>query len=101
MRHRRLEFTSATKRAAWDRANGVCECHRAYQLKRPSGCGQELSIRNGVYYEHIAQDAIAQDNSLENCAVLTKTCWREKTAMHDLPAIAKSNRVRDKARRIR
>jgi 5-methylcytosine-specific restriction enzyme A len=100
-RSRRLEFSSATRREAWERAGGICECHRVACLSRPEGCGLKLGILNGVYYEHISQAAIVDDNSLENCAVLVRTCWKEKTALHDIPAVAKSNRVRDKARGIR
>jgi hypothetical protein len=96
----RLEFTKQTKREAYDRSRGICECFLCPQLRRPEGCGRPLGIAN-TYYEHIVQDGIRQDNSLDNCAVLTKTCWQEKTAMHDLPTIAKSNRVRDRARGIR
>jgi 5-methylcytosine-specific restriction enzyme A len=96
----RLEFDKATKREAYDRHGGVCECGRCWQLKRPQGCGRPTGIAN-IYYEHINPDAMKLDNSLENCAVLCKTCWQEKTATSDIPTIAKSNRVRDRARGIR
>jgi hypothetical protein len=96
----RLEFTKQTKREAYDRSRGICECGLCPQLQRPGGCGRPLGIAN-TYYEHIVQDGIRQDNSLNNCAVLCKTCWQDKTALCDLPTIAKSNRVRDRARGIR
>lgn len=69
-------------------------------LNRPNGCGHALND-GAIYYEHIIPDNIRPDNSLENCAVLCKTCWREKTAKYDLPVIAKSNRTRDRAQGIK
>lgn len=92
---RRLEFSAATKRDAFSRSGGICECHRIPWLNRPDGCGVKL-VAGGIFYEHLIQDAIRQDNSLSNCAVLSRTCWREKTARIDLPTIAKSNRTRSK-----
>jgi hypothetical protein len=92
---RRLEFTAATKRDAFARSDGICECHRIPWLNRPNGCGVAL-VAGAIFYEHLVQDAIRQDNSLSNCAVLSRTCWKEKTARIDLPTIAKSNRTRAK-----
>jgi hypothetical protein len=92
---RRLEFSAETKRDAFARSGGFCECYLVLWLGRPGGCGGKLSGGN-VFYAHITPDAIRQDNSLANCAVLSKTCWREKTSGYDLPVIAKSNRVRDR-----
>lgn len=96
----RLEFTSPTKRAAYKRSLGICECHLIPWLKRPQGCGCRLGAGN-TFYEHIVPDNIRPDNSLDNCAVLTKTCWREKTDTYDRKVIAKSNHVRDLARNIK
>lgn len=96
----RREFSNPTKRDAWERSGGVCECHRVPMLKRPAGCGMKLGEGN-TFYEHITPDAFSSDNSLGNCAVLTKTCWREKTREFDRPTIDKSNRQRDRARGIR
>ncbi len=94
-RSRRLDFTAATKRDAFARSAGICECHRIPWLNRPDGCGVKL-VAGAIFYEHVIQDAIRQDNALSNCAVLTRTCWKEKTARVDLPTIAKSNRTRSK-----
>lgn len=100
-RHRRTEFTAETKRQAYARSGGVCECHRVRQLPTyGTGCGVRLSEGN-TFYEHIEQDYFTSDNSLENCAVLVRTCWKLKTAAADLPAIAKSKRLRDRGRGIR
>ncbi len=95
----RLEFTAETKRQAYTRSRGVCECHRIPVLRRPQGCGVILGTGN-CFYEHIEPDAIKQDNSLENAACLCRTCWREKTAKYDRKIIAKSNHQRDRARGI-
>ena len=96
----RLEFTAATKRDAYDRSGGVCECHLIPWLNRPDGCG--VRLRDGqMNYEHINPDNIRSDNSLDNCAMLSRTCWREKTDRYDRKVIAKSNHVRDRARGIK
>lgn len=92
----RSEFSKQTKRAANDRSGGVCECHRCPGMVP---CGLPLGPGN-TFYEHIVQCAISDDNSLENCAVLTKTCWKSKTATQDLPVIAKTKRIRDRHRGI-
>ncbi len=96
----RLEFTSKTMREAWSRSGGICECHLVPMLKRPKGCGAKLTDGN-VRYEHIIPDNFRPDNSLSNCAALSKTCWREKTSTYDLPTIAKAKRVGDRAKGIR
>lgn len=96
----RLEFTNKTKRAAFARSGETCECHLIPWLNRPNGCGQRL-VDGRIRYEHINPDAMRPDNSLANAAVLVIPCWREKTDKHDLPTIAKNNRVRDRARGIR
>lgn len=96
---RRLEFTAATKREALERSGGACECHRVPQLAVKCG-GLALGAGN-TFFEHIICDAIGPDNSLDNCAVLTKTCWRAKTAGYDLPVIAKTKRQADRNSGIR
>ncbi len=91
----RLEFSAQTKRDAFARSNGICECHRIPWLRRPNGCRVKLSGGN-IFYEHINPDGIRKDASLDNCAVLSKTCWRKKTDRYDRKVIAKSNHVRDR-----
>lgn len=98
IRRYRNNFTAATKRLAFERSNGVCECHLIPHLFKVA-CGRPLGAGN-CFYEHVNPDAICGRNDLENCAALTKTCWKIKTATHDLPVIAKSNRTRDRARGI-
>jgi len=96
----RLEFTAKTKRAAFERSRGICECHLVAMLNRPHGCGQKLA-EGRIRYEHIIPDNIRPDNSLDNCAVLSLGCWREKTDIYDRKVIAKSNHMRDRARGIK
>lgn len=106
MTHRRKEFPASVKRDAYDRATGDdgitrCECHRVWQLPTyRSGCGSILSPGN-CFYEHIEPDRLGGLNDLDNCAALSKTCWKLKTAGYDRPKIDKSKRVADLARGIR
>lgn len=96
MRH---PFTARTKREAFTRSQGICECQRIPNWPYPV-CGRPLTQGN-TRYEHIDPDEISGRNDLDNCACLTKTCWRLKTDTYDRPVIAKSNRVRDRARGIK
>lgn len=98
-RHTRSEFNSQTRREALERSNGYCECGllaragvAGFQI---TGCGCPIGIGN-VWFEHIIPDYISRDDSLSNCAALTKTCGRLKSAMHDLPTVAKTKRQRDR-----
>lgn len=96
MTHTRRNFSNPTKRQAFERSNGICECHR---LPGHKGCGRPVGPGN-TWYEHINPDALGGLNDLDNCAVLTKTCGKARTFDHNIPTIAKSNRVRDRARGI-
>ena len=98
--HRRREFNAQTKRDAYSRSGGICECHLIPWLKRPFGCGVKL-VTGAIFYEHIITDFHGSDNSLSNCATLCRTCWKEKTTRHDIPSIAKTKRARDAARGIK
>lgn len=99
MKHRRTEFTADTKRQAHARANGICECHRIGHVFAQS-CGRPLGDGN-TFYEHVDPDRISGRNDLDNCAVLTKTCWKIKTACYDAQVIARVRRREDRARGIR
>jgi 5-methylcytosine-specific restriction enzyme A len=92
----RIEFTSATKRLMYERSGGICECHRVPAM---SPCGRPLGPGN-TFYEHVIQCALGGDNSPDNGAVLTRTCWKLKTSKQDLPVIAKVKRIRDRHRGI-
>lgn len=98
IRQRRNNFTSETKRQAFRRSKGICECHLIPHVFKVA-CGLSLSPGN-TFYEHIDPDAISGRNDIDNCAVLVKTCWRIKTDIYDKPVIAKSNRTQDRARGI-
>jgi hypothetical protein len=97
--HRRNEFSSTTKREAFDRSGGICEAHRVPMLPVRE-CKSPL-VPGNIFYEHIAPDALNGLNDLSNCACLCKTHWRLKTATYDLPVIAKNNRQRDRNRSIK
>jgi 5-methylcytosine-specific restriction endonuclease McrA len=86
----RVEFSKATKRAAFDRAQGKCE-----------RCGALLMGKFHYQFDHDKPCAFNGDGTLENCRVLCRGCHDIKTTREDRPAIAKSNRIRDEAAHIR
>ena len=78
----RIEFTKRTKLDAWTRCAGKCE-----------HCGSLL--RPGHFdYDHDKPAAFGGEAILANCRVLCEACHGDKTFSRDIPAIAKSNRVR-------
>lgn len=93
----RRNFPNKVKRAAYARSGGVCECWRIPGWK---GCGRPIGDGN-VFYEHIVCDGIGGEPTLDNCACLTKTCWKRKTAEYDIPTVAKAKRVTDRGIGIR
>ena len=101
MRSPSLKFGAGVGEFLWRDSIGV------EQPARTGGCIHGIGqthcqpLRSGqIFYEHCNPDWISKDNSLSNCAVLTKTCWRIKTSSYDLPTIAKVKRVRDAWRGI-
>lgn len=92
---RRNNFSSSTKDKAHDRSRGICECHRLDNWPYAI-CGRPLGPGD-TFYEHICEEIICGRNDLENCAVLTKTCWKLRTSQN-LTVIAK---VKRRARRDR
>lgn len=97
----RRGFDRLTMRDAYDRSGGVCECHRVPQLPTSGfGCGVSLNV-GSTFYEHIVCRELGGDNSVDNCAVLTRTCWRLKTDTYDIPVIAEAKRRADSHRGIR
>lgn len=99
--HKRRNFTKQTRRLAYKRSNGICECHLVWQLPTyRTGCGVKLSPGN-CFYEHISPDRLGGLNDLDNCAALSKTCWKLKTSGYDRPKIDKSRRQQDHGRGIR
>lgn len=101
-RPRRREFPNPVKRAAYARSNGNCECHRLSGIPGlvKGGCKRPLGIGN-TFYEHVNPDANGGAPTLQNCAVLSKTCWAAKTRAYDRPLVAKTNRLGDMQAGIR
>ena len=66
----RKEFPKSVKLAAWQRSNGHCEC----------GCGVKIIAGDGPQYDHIIEDALGGEPTLENCRVLRKRCHAGKTS---------------------
>jgi 5-methylcytosine-specific restriction endonuclease McrA len=78
----RHEFTKRTRLEAFTRCEGKCEA-----------CGAIL--RPGHFeYDHDKPAEFSGAATLDNCRVLCLGCHKQKTAGRDIPAIAKSNRVR-------
>lgn len=100
----RREFSTSVRRDALERAAGLCECARLAEAGIPgfsaSGCGCALGPGN-TFFEHIICDGAGGEPTLENCAVLTKTCWAAKTNTYDKGKVAKTKRQRDMRFRAR
>ena len=80
----RQEFSKAVRLAAWNRCGGKCEV-----------CTARL-FPGKFRYDHDKPDTFGGEPTLENCVVRCWSCDKEKTYKQDIPAIAKSNRVRSK-----
>jgi len=95
----RLNFTTDTQRKALARSKGICECHLIPHVFKVF-CGLPLGNAN-TFFEHINPDGLRKDNSLDNCAALTRTCWKFKTRSFDQRVVARAKRVSDKNSGIR
>jgi len=98
----RQEFRSDVCDAAWKRAAGVCECHLLQGIGdfTAEGCGQRLGPVGNIYYEHIVADRAGGRPTLDNCAVLTKACWRIKSKL-DQGAAQKTRDLERMSRGVR
>ena len=76
----RIEFDTATKKAALALAGGRCK-----------GCGASLSL-NKYHYDHIIAANKGGDASLDNCQLLCWACHKVKTRQ-DVADIAKAKRL--------
>lgn len=85
----RREFSTKTRKLAWERSGGICEAVGAW-YNLPSGQRCTNPLVRGVEYDHIVLEANSHDNSLENCAAVCIPCHRHKTAKHDTPTAAKT-----------
>jgi len=79
----RAEFSVATQKAAYARADGICEC----------GCEQPFTEhpKGRPEYDHAIEDALRADNSLENCQCIRYDCHKIKTKER-APVLAKVRR---------
>lgn len=82
----RSEFPVKVRKAAYDRANGICEC----------GCGVPFG-KERVDYDHILPDFLGGTNDLENCQAIRLSCHKAKTRK-DMQPIKKIRRE-DKRRK--
>lgn len=85
----RQEFSAKIKVAAFERAKKRCE-----------RCGAML-IAGKLRYNHRIPDALGGQPTLDNCEVLCLGCDSEQTYKTDIPAIAKSRRIRKREAGIR
>lgn len=84
MRSSRLEFSRATKEAAYERCKGKCElCCMPFDNRTPE-------------YHHEIEAAMGGDNSLENCQVLCPKCHGLITRTVSAPRVAKVKRIEAK-----
>lgn len=81
----RREFPAKVRVAAFERAGGRCE-----------SCRVKLSPATGVEYDHRIPDAVGGEPIEANCVVLCRNCHGAKTATGDIPAIAKTKRIRNR-----
>lgn len=85
------QFSRKIKRYAWQRCGGLCEG----ALPDGSRCGAPLTSGH-INYDHRDPWEFSRDSSLGNCQVLCDPCDDRKTYKQDIPAIRKSDRIRDK-----
>lgn len=78
----RRNFSTAVKRAAFERCGGRCRCTA------------RLGPGN-VEYHHIIEWAISGDSSLDNCLPLCRACHRQTTDEYSIPIVAKIKRMAD------
>lgn len=85
----RREFPAKVKVAAFERANKRCE-----------RCTSIL-IAGKIRYNHRIPDALGGEPTLQNCEVLCLSCDSVQTYTKDIPAIAKSKRIRKREAGVR
>lgn len=86
MRH---EFSDKVRLAAFERAKKRCERCTA------------MLVAGKIRYNHRIPDYFGGPNTLENCEVLCLACDSPQTYGKDIPAIAKSRRIRKREAGIR
>src|SRR5438045_305865 len=88
-RDMRQEFPKRVRLEAFRRADGHCE-----------RCGSFL-VAGKFRLDHEIPDALGGKPTLDNCVVACIACDSEKTYKRDIPAIAKSKRIRAREAGIR
>lgn len=80
----RVEFPVKVRKAAWDRAGGLCEC----------GCDRPFGAhpKERPHYDHIIPAKLNGPATLDNCRVIRIDCHEAKTAGEDMPRIVKVRR---------
>ncbi len=92
----RANFSKLVKRAALARSGGFCEAVGDwYGLSDGQRCN--VSLANGVEFDHLILDANSKDNSLENCRAVCPKCHAWKTNNVDKQTAAKTVRQQDRA----
>ena len=81
----RREFPAKVRVAAFERAGGRCE-----------RCCVVVRAGNGPEYHHRVAAAVGGEPTLDNCEVLCRNCHGAQTATGDIPAIAKTKRIRNR-----
>lgn len=76
--------------AAFKRCDGHCEIGMIPDMPEV-GCGRKL-YPGDINYDHINPDGLTGEPTLENCAVLCRSCHQLKTGKRDVPRIAKAKR---------
>lgn len=93
-------FPKSVKREALARSGNKCEAvGTIYGLQAGERCNADLA--KGVEFDHFDLVANSADSSLSNCRAVCIQCHRHKTAKHDVPKAAKTQRQQDKGRGIR
>jgi ferredoxin len=97
----RSEFSKQVRRDALKRSGGRCEgVGELYGLPFGQRCNTPLA--KGWEADHFPIAATEPDcTGLDNCVAVCPTCHGFKTRTYDVPAQAKSKRVRDKHLGIR
>lgn len=90
----RRTFSRSTKRDAYARASGKCECNRVPRF--PFCCNGARLFVGKIIYEHVNPWEISRDSSPANCAVLRIECAQQKTDAIDAPLIASVHRKGDR-----
>ena len=86
---KRVEFSKRVKLEAFQRSGGRCEI-----------CTGKLSTGH-IEYDHVIPLALGGSSDINNICCTCRSCHDLKTFGKDIPAVAKSNRIRAKHLGIR